>query len=374
MKRVLVFLVLASICASYAAKSGAAAISATANGEWKIEDDSPNGGNSTAKLSMTTGRSGANTAARLDYTLGPSYQYRYALLQLKYPGIQDRSKYKGIRFWVKGSGSKLEVDLCQNNVADYDYHMAVVNQTGKDWTEVTIPFSQFKQAGWGKKVAFNQSLVNKVQFKAASMKEGETGFFIVDGIEYTTDSPFVDKLAGENFLLADFEGTLLDKLGNEWGVEDDSPNKGDSKGGVTVGDGQGGSKGSMRLAYTLGPSYQYRYTIAKVEFQKPLNITDYKTLKFWMKGSGNKVKVHLCSDTVKDYDWHEYVIESTPSDWKLIEIPFTAFQQEGWGKAAELDQKNIIRIQFQTGSMADGEQGWFEVDNLMLSKLPVRAK
>jgi hypothetical protein len=373
-KRIVLCLVLAALFAVasrtlQAQEEGTAGVSAVAGGEWKAEDDSPNGGNSSAHVETAEGRGNLKTAVRLDYSLGGNYEYRYAIAGLKYPGVQDRSRYKGIRFWAKGSGSKIEFDLCMNSILDYDYHGYTITETTNDWKEYILPFTTFKQSGWGKKVAFDPSLVDKIQFKSVSMKDGEEGFIVVDGIEFMTQSVFTEKIAGDNFLYADFEGMLFDKLGSEWGPENDSGSKGNSICNMKVGDGQNQSKGSLRLDYKLGPAFKFRFAIAKVDFQQPISLSGYNAVKFWLKGSGHKLKMHICAATVGDYDYHEYVINSTATDWKQYVIPLSAFKQEGWGKAVPLDLTKIRKIQFQTGSAANGEQGWFEVDNIIFSKL-----
>jgi hypothetical protein len=321
-------------------------------------------GNSNGSISAVPGVNARDAAVKFSYTLGEKFEYRYAMLSLMFKKPCDFSGFKALRFWLKGSGNKMEVDICTDAVLDYDYHAYTIKTTPGEWKQVEIPFAVLRQAGWGAKVDFDPAWVNKIQFKASSTIIDEKGFFVLDGVELSTSSPFVGKISGNPFMLSDFEEGLVDRLGDEWKPEDDSPNGGNSRSSLNTGDGQGASKGSLRMEYTLGPAYKYRYAIAKVEFQNPIELSSYKSLSFWVKGNGKKLKIHLCSATVKDYDWHGSTFAATPQDWTEYVVPFASLTQEGWGRPRPLDLKKIQRIEFVSGSAESGEQGWFEVDNL----------
>lgn len=353
-------------CAVYA--QGASTATVVANGVWGPEDDSPNNGNSSAVVSFVPGRKSGQKAVQLDYSLGDRYQYRYAMAVINYPSPQDWTPFKGIRFWAKGTGGKLEIDICSRTVGDYDYHAFIIQEMPAQWKEYKIPFSAFKQGGWGKQAALDLTRVFKLQFKAASMKADEEGSFTIDGLSFLKENLFKDKVSGDTFMFADFEDMLYDALGDQWKTEDDSWNHGNSVCQLKLGEGQGSGESSMRFEYKLGQGYQYRYAITKVEFAKPLDLSAYKTIKFWVRGSGNKLRLHVCSENVKDYDYHEYYIPATPKEWRQYKVPFEIFKQEGWGKNQALDLAKVVKLQFQTGSMVAGEDGWFEVDNISFIK------
>ncbi|MFH1368413.1 MAG: CIA30 family protein [Elusimicrobiota bacterium] len=336
----------------------------TFGGEWKPEDDTPNGGDSYAFIEIIQGRNKSRGALRFDYELGTRYEYRYSMATLVYPGIRNWSEYTGIRFWVKGSGKKMNIAICAKSVQDYDFHVYTINKTPLEWKEYYVPFSAFKQGGWGKQAKLNTALAYKLEIKACSGVDGEEGFVEIDDISLTKETGFSKTITGDKFLYADFEKNTYDRLGNEWAEESDAANQGNSTCEISGVKGQGGSSGALRLDYKLGPAFRFRYAIAKAEFSEPLDLSQYKTMKFWLRGSGAKLKLHVGVADVEDYDYHEYLITTTPAEWKEYKIPFSAFEQEGWGKNKPFNLNAVNKLQFQTGSMAEGEKGWFEVDNI----------
>lgn len=350
-------------------------------GDWVQHSENPNlaspksplddgqGGNSTGRFELAYGvDKTTRTAVRFAYSLGGNYEYRYAMLNYGYNEPRDLSPYRTLRFWLKGSGNKLRVQFCTLAVTDYDFHGYDISETPKEWKLYEVPFAALKQGGWGRRAGFSAAGVEKIQFKAASMIEDEKGYFALDRVEFTTSSVFADRISGDTFVYSDFEGTLMDRLANPWIADNDSPNQGNSTCNVSQGQGQGGSLGSLRLDYDLGQAYKYRYAIARVQYEEPIDISMYNVIRFWLRGSGHKVKFHICMNTVKDYDWHGRVIDATTPEWKQYEVELSGLKQEGWGIPKPVDLRNVARIEFQTGSAAPGEQGWFEVDSITFSK------
>ena len=340
-------------------------------GVWEVETDEVNGGNSSGVISFQPGKEGQ--ALRFDYTLGESFQYRYCIAKVNYEntvGPVDLSAASGIKFFIKGNGKKFRFNVCIDKDLGYNWHGITIDSLPSEWKEIVVPFSSLKQEeGWGKPDSFDPKRVLKLEFRSASQISGEKGFFLIDNVslimsENKKETVTIPKT--DEFLLADFEQTFHDRLGNLWSGEDDSVNGGNSIVEIVMADGQGGSRNSAGLKYTLGPSYQYRYAILKTDMNKPVDFSKYDAIAFWIRGSGNGVKLHLVCPEVTDYDYHEYLIKATTSDWKEYVIPFNSFQQEGWGKPQKLNLKQIIKIQFQTASQAVNEQGWFNVDNIRL--------
>jgi hypothetical protein len=169
--------------------------------------------------------------------------------------------------------------------------------------------------------------------------------------------------------LGDFDqGKLsVEPLSAEWQTADDSPNQGNSKANPSFIDGAQGSKKALELTYELGEKYQYRYAALKLAFKKAQDFSKYKSLSFWIKGSGNKLKLSIATGNVKDYDYYSYTISSTPtSDWVAYKIPFTSFFQEGWGEKKDFDLKNVTFLNLQASSMTLGEKGWFAIDDVRI--------
>ncbi len=173
-----------------------------------------------------------------------------------------------------------------------------------------------------------------------------------------------------------FESLKLDNFGTQkmeveqlqakWIFENDSANHGNSKGNLSFTNGHQENTQALLLRYELGPALNYRYVIVKLPFLSAKDFSKYKQIKFWMKGSGSKVKICIGCEDVKDYDYHNYIIASPNSGWKEYGVPLSMFKQDGWGKPKGLDLTKITLIQLQTGSMESGEKGEFAIDNIEL--------
>ena len=74
--------------------------------------------------------------------------------------------YKSLRFFVKGDGGRYGVTFVKAAVSDYDdYHYEFTAPS--EWTEIDVPFSQFRQHGWGKAVPHVFDDVTRIQFYPA---------------------------------------------------------------------------------------------------------------------------------------------------------------------------------------------------------------
>ena len=75
----------------------------------------------------------------------------------------DLRGYSAISFYVKGDGQKHKVSLCKTAVKDFA-HFTAEFPASKDWTKVTLKFSDFAQPSWGAPVAASFEDVEKIQF------------------------------------------------------------------------------------------------------------------------------------------------------------------------------------------------------------------
>lgn len=185
----MVMLGLLSACAPNSAKNDSAGLLLTNNPafDWQVITDSANGGDSTGEIKKAQGRSNQPSAMELDYILKEKYQYRNVIGAIMFGQVQDWSKSNSLKFWLKGSGHKLRVVLVTPEVKDYDFYGFVLDATPLEWKEISIPFSAFKQEGWGKPTAFNPSQILEIDLKAASAQKDEKGFFLVDEFRVIND-------------------------------------------------------------------------------------------------------------------------------------------------------------------------------------------
>ncbi len=182
------------------------------------------------------------------------------------------------------------------------------------------------------------------------------------------DKEFLFIKSTNEIIIDDFEdGDYVDKCAGIWYAINDSVNQGDSECKIRMTTGVSNKGRAIKFEYKLGPRFQYRYAMLSDIFKFPIDFTKYKSISFYLRGSGHKLRIKLWSENVEGWDWHGFTIPRTPKKWKRYTIPFFVFRQEGWGKPQKLDLRIIKRIDFQTASMVSGEEGWFEIDNLKLT-------
>ena len=73
----------------------------------------------------------------------------------------DLSRSSAVRFSVRGHGF-FRVYLLQPSITDSDNYGSPLIEAKQDWTEVNIPFTDFHQAGWGKKHEFTPQAITGV--------------------------------------------------------------------------------------------------------------------------------------------------------------------------------------------------------------------
>lgn len=77
-------------------------------------------------------------------------------------------------------GAKHNVQLQSSEVSDYAYH-SKVTAASNNWTTVVIPFTDLKQASWGKKVEFSKGSVTGLSWTMLG-KDGSKGEFSIDNV------------------------------------------------------------------------------------------------------------------------------------------------------------------------------------------------
>jgi hypothetical protein len=341
-------------------------------GEWVPFTDKDNGGTSKMALSFVEGKK-SKKALNVAYELGKDYEYRYVTLKLAFKEAVDISKYKSISFWIKGSGSSIRFSVCAADVKDYDYHGYPIAATSGEWKEVRLPFTSLIQEGWGAKKDLDLSKTVVIQFQTASKADGEKGNFAVDKVELSTEKvsdPNSARVLTDVLNLSDFakQGLNLIDLSAKWMSRDDSLDGGTSQSKMSFGNGQTKGEKTLRLDYELASGFKDRYAMVGVSFAIPIDLSKYRTLSFWMRGSGNKIRVYIGTKDVEDFDYHNYLITATSGKWKQYKLSFAELTQEGWGKSVVFDPEKISTIQFKTASKAVGEKGWFEIDKVTLTK------
>lgn len=102
------------------------------------------------------------------------------------------------------------------------------------------------------------------------------------------------------------------------------------------------------------------------------NLNDYTGISLYLRGNGKPMSFVLVSNNVKDYNYYQYIVDTTPGEWRQYVLRFENFSQESWGK--QIDRKECLRnvtdLHFKANSKVDNEEGWFEIDNIILLGTP----
>ncbi len=152
---------------------------------YTVFDDSTQNpaGNSTGSFVLKEEE--GNKYLHFEYYLGPDCPWRYVGVK-KVNINMDVSAYSGISIKIRGSGSKLRINLNTAGVTDWDYHGYVITNTPLNWQLYIIKFSEFKRTGFG--TGENQYLdltqLREIEFKADSGIAGEYGWFDIDDIKF----------------------------------------------------------------------------------------------------------------------------------------------------------------------------------------------
>lgn len=88
-------------------------------------------------------------------------QLQISLSRDKHP--VDLTAYRTLSFYVKGDGGRYGVALVKDAVKDYDDYRYEFTAP-KVWTKISVPLSEFRQAGWGKPVPAVFDDVTRIQF------------------------------------------------------------------------------------------------------------------------------------------------------------------------------------------------------------------
>ncbi len=100
--------------------------------------------------------------------LKPGFIYPYAGVQMALGAAgktNDWTAYKGLRFKARGDGKVYRVNVVLAKVRDHDEH-GYFFKAGPDWQTVEVPFTELKQSGFGRRIAWDPKQVTHIGFQA----------------------------------------------------------------------------------------------------------------------------------------------------------------------------------------------------------------
>jgi RHS repeat-associated protein len=94
--------------------------------------------------------------------------------------------------------------------------------------------------------------------------------------------------------------------------------------------------------------------------ESPTDVSQYKALTFFAKGDGKKYSAKLKIESVMESDYHQFVFTVSP-EWKQYVIPYTLFEQQGWGKSVQLNGTDVKSVLWLTiGAPHESVELWVD--------------
>ena len=161
-------------------------------GSWYSYTDASNGGKTTLSFTGTSG--GGIVMGGTGYESNKSLEVTVTFNQGTYQNAAyagfgaslgtsstpyDLSPFAGISYTYKGAAHRMRLETSE--VADYDVFGAEV-PAAASWTTVTLPFGNFSQQGWGKKVDLDLQHVLNTSF-AFTGNTGDTVALQIDNLK-----------------------------------------------------------------------------------------------------------------------------------------------------------------------------------------------
>lgn len=160
-------------------------------GNWYGVTDAANNGSSEALFTITNnpkrGANGSDYYGIFKGKVTTKFQYGFISVDCNFISNQssyDLTKFKGIKFAVRGDGRTYKLQIRSPLSQDYCYYTHTFPTT-KDWVVITLPFSSFKQETWGKYEPLEDSL------KAAEGLQWQTIEQPIPSVEFELDSVYL---------------------------------------------------------------------------------------------------------------------------------------------------------------------------------------
>lgn len=100
----------------------------------------------------------------------------------------------------------------------------------------------------------------------------------------------------------------------------------------------------------------------------PRDLSAYEGLAYTYRGGAHSVRIETFD--VKDYDYFGVAMPASAA-WRTVTLPFSVFQQEGWGDPVSFDRSNIGALSFHVRG-TDGTTGQLQIDDLVaVAKVPM---
>lgn len=145
-------------------------------------------GTSIIKVKSTEGPAGRGKAVDLFGTITTDYPYGFAGLHVPLTTNEadsmDVSRFKGLRFAARGDGQSYMVVMITQGVKDFDDFSYLFKSTA-GWTTVDVPFTKFKQMGFGAPMKWSGKDLKAIRFQIQTFGPPISHYeFAVDDVEF----------------------------------------------------------------------------------------------------------------------------------------------------------------------------------------------
>lgn len=97
------------------------------------------------------------------------------------------------------------------------------------------------------------------------------------------------------------------------------------------------------------PPYSWAQLVLPLSDDKsPQDLGRFQSLHFWVKGDGKRYVVKLMKASITDFDQFKFEFPAG-TDWTELAVPFSAFNQAGWGQVQPRDFNDVTSVQFEAG-------------------------
>ncbi len=116
---------------------------------WRVLSDNVMGGQSAGSLTVNKESLTIKTAVAKPTNFGA-----WSGAEIKFSSAVDASNYQGVKITYKGSTVPFGIAIYHSDVKDWDHFTTLLTPSNK-WKTVKLPFSQFKQFGFGNKIQWS---------------------------------------------------------------------------------------------------------------------------------------------------------------------------------------------------------------------------
>jgi endoglucanase len=271
-------------------------------------------------------------------------------------------------------GGQLVIALANDKIDTAGDHPQNRLQADDQMTHFSIPFSMFRQAGWGKAVNVNDVIRGITKVEISAFEVGKAGKVIIDNVAFAkiSDASNVAALVpSKSLVLYDFE--LPNNQGNaggDWSSNAYQQNSAslatNNTAIVAANTGNTSVSKLLEMNFKLPAPNDWAGASASLPFGQTRNLQDFAAMRIDLSATGARtLRVEFANTLDTGNDNPQYIVTISPQQ-KTYRIPIAEFAQAGWGKRINLQEalQNATGVAVYADTV--GTQGKVQIDNVAL--------